>query len=75
MWDAAGSAAQQAGFSISAALGYWCESDYGRGVDFALEQLSHEQKAAFRELLERVLTDDEKQHGNAGWHFVCPPKK
>src|SRR3954466_2522964 len=57
--------------------GYWCEDYYGKFVghpiDFGLEQLTPTQLDAFRELLTRVLSDEEKQRGSAGWHCVCPP--
>ncbi|QEG30651.1 hypothetical protein GobsT_54570 [Gemmata obscuriglobus] len=42
-------------------------------IDFRLEELSLEQREAFRVLLETVLSPEEQERGCAGWHFVCPP--
>lgn len=52
--------------------GYHCRVAYP-DIDFQLEELSASQRNAFRELLQRTLTEEEKQSGSAGWHFVCPP--
>jgi len=56
--------------------GHWCEHYYGAHIgkiDFDLSELNAEQKAVFRQLLERTLDDDEKKQGCAAWHYVCPP--
>jgi hypothetical protein len=42
-------------------------------IDFQLEELTADQRAAFRRLLEVALSSEARRHGNAGWHFVCPP--
>jgi hypothetical protein len=52
--------------------GYHCRGAYP-DIDFRLEELSEAQKEAFRELLERTLSAEEKRRGSAGWHFACPP--
>jgi hypothetical protein len=56
--------------------GYWCENYFGafiNNIDFDLNELNQEQLKAFRLLLERTLTDEDKSHGCAAWHRVCPP--
>lgn len=56
--------------------GYWCEDYYGKyvgNIDFDLCELTPLQKDAFRKLLDRTLTADEKRAGSAAWHFVYPP--
>jgi len=58
--------------------GYWCENHYGEhvgNIDFDLNELNSSQRVAFRVLLERVLSAEEKQPGCAAWHFVCPPPR
>jgi hypothetical protein len=52
--------------------GYHCRAAYP-DIDFRLEELSSSQRNAFRELLEQTLSAEDKQGGNAAWHFVCPP--
>jgi hypothetical protein len=52
--------------------GYHCDSAYPH-IDYRLEEQTETQRAAFRLLLERVLTTEEKTRGSAGWHHVCPP--
>ena len=55
--------------------GYWCDGPYGHHInkiDFKLEEMNAIQLKAFRELLERVLTDNEKRRGNAVWHHNTP---
>jgi hypothetical protein len=52
--------------------GYHCNRAYPN-IDFTLEELSAGQRTAFRQLLEAVLSEEEKQRGSPGWHFVCPP--
>jgi hypothetical protein len=54
--------------------GYHCRGAYP-DIDFRLEELSATQKAAFRELLTQALSEEERQQGNAAWHFVCPPSE
>jgi hypothetical protein len=57
-------------------FGYWCKDYYGShvgNIDFQLSELNEPQTAAFRQLLDRTLTDDEKQRGCAAWHHVQPP--
>jgi hypothetical protein len=53
--------------------GYHCEGAYPN-INFNLDDMTEAQRAAFRELLERTLTDDEKKRGSAGWHHVHPPE-
>ena len=56
--------------------GNWCDEHYGKHVtktDFDLDQLTPAQTNAFRHLLERTLTDEEKHRTCAAWHHVCPP--
>ncbi len=56
--------------------GYWCNNFYGEhvgNIDFDLDELNAQQTDAFRLLLERTLTDEDKQRGCAGWHHVHPP--
>ncbi len=52
--------------------GYHCGEAYP-DIDFHLEELTPSQKVAFQNLLEQTLSKEERQRGNAGWHFVCPP--
>ena len=43
--------------------GYWCADYYGKhvgNIDFDLSELAADQNDAFRELLQRTLTDEEK---------------
>jgi hypothetical protein len=57
--------------------GYWCANHYGEhvgNIDFDLAELNPSEKEAFRLLPERTLSEQEKQHGCAAWHFVHPPK-
>lgn len=56
--------------------GYWCEDFYGKhvgNIDFDLDELTPDQNEAFRQLLHRTLSDEEKRRGCAAWHHVCPP--
>jgi hypothetical protein len=56
--------------------GYWCEEYYGKyvgNIDFHLDELTPAQEDALFQLLERTLTDEEKTHGCAEWHYGCPP--
>ena len=56
--------------------GYWCDEAYGRDInkiDFDLSELTPAQTAALRQLLTATLNDEQKQHGCAAWHHVCPP--
>jgi hypothetical protein len=53
-------------------FGYHCDGAYPN-IDFMLDEMTQPQRAAFQTLLERVLTEEEKQRGSAGWHFVHPP--
>jgi hypothetical protein len=56
--------------------GYWCDNGYGahiNKVDFSLNELTPIQAESFRELLTATLSDEQKQRGSAGWHFLCPP--
>jgi hypothetical protein len=55
-------------------LRYGYHADPYPEIDFRLEELNPAQRAAFRLLLEAVLSPDERRRGCAGWHFVCPPK-
>jgi hypothetical protein len=53
--------------------GYWCEGPYGEHInkiDFSLGELRRNQLGAFRQLLEKVLSEEEKRRGSAGWHWV-----
>ncbi len=55
--------------------GYWCEDYYGSHIgkiDFDLDELDAVQTSALRRLLERTLSDEQKQRGCAAWHFVHP---
>ena len=52
--------------------GYHCDDGYPN-IDYSLDEMTEPQRTAFRHLLEKVLTEEKKKHGNAGWHFVCPP--
>jgi len=56
--------------------GYWCEGQYGQFInklDFDLHELTAAQTHAFRRLLERTLTEEQRSLGCAAWHHVCPP--
>lgn len=53
-------------------FGYHCRAVYP-DIDFRLEDLSASQTIAFRELLARTLSAEEKRRGSAAWHFVSPP--
>jgi hypothetical protein len=53
--------------------GYHCEGVYPN-IDFNLDEMTEAQLVAFRELLEKSLTDEEKTRGSAGWHYVHPPR-
>jgi len=58
--------------------GYWCEDFFGShvgNIDFDLNELTPTQNAAFRLLLEKTLTLEEKQRGCAAWHRVYPPER
>jgi hypothetical protein len=50
--------------------GYHCTDPYP-AIDFRLEELSVEQRAAFRELLATTLDPEHREC--AAWHFVSPP--
>jgi hypothetical protein len=52
--------------------GYHCRGAYPN-IDFRLEELSAAERSAFRELLERTLSAEDRRRGCAAWHFVCPP--
>jgi hypothetical protein len=52
--------------------GYHCAGTYAN-IDYKLDDMTESQRAAFRELLKKTLTDDEKQRGSAGWHHVHSP--
>jgi hypothetical protein len=53
--------------------GYWCDGPYGKHInkiDFTLEELTGKRLLAFCRLLDAALTEEEKQRGNAAWHYV-----
>src|SRR5262249_12231009 len=52
--------------------GYHCSDPYPN-IDYNLDEQTTTQRAAFRTLLEKVLTAEEKSRGSAGWHHVHPP--
>ena len=54
-------------------LRYGYHADPYPQIYFRLEELTETQRSAFLRLLEVVLTPEERCHGCAGWHFVCPP--
>src|SRR5262245_60914639 len=51
--------------------GYHCDGPYPN-IDYMLDEQTPQQKDAFRRLLERTLTDEQKARGSAGWHHVHP---
>jgi hypothetical protein len=58
--------------------GYWCEEYYGKhvgNIEFDLDELTPDQNEAFRQLLHRTLSDEDKRLGCAAWHHVCPPNQ
>ena len=53
--------------------GYWCEYWYGAfitNIDYSLDDLTPVQAEAYKELLERTLSDEQKSGGSAGWSIA-----